>query len=226
MVTWGRVTPSTLVVLAVTAIIGCGSGESTDPVGDTTEPVSPAGAATSGDTADVEVVGIAPPPDEGSPSVIILEPHAPSDVPIPTEPAEMDQFGRDFIPRLLLVRQGQPVVFLNSEDDLHTVHVSDEDGTSLFNVAMPIRGGRHDHTFTELGDYAISCDAHQEMSATIIVLDTPYAVIADRDGAFAIPDVPAGTYTVILRRNTQRHEQVVEVEPGRNELTLAFPASS
>ena len=163
-------------------------------------------------------------PAEGAPSIVILRPEFPVDVPVPTEPAVMDQFGRDFVPRQLLVRLGQPVLFLNSEDDLHTVHLKDEDGTSLFNVAMPVRGGSHETLLAEAGDYAVSCEAHQEMSATIFVLTTPYAAIADRKGVFSIPDVAFGRYTLILRRGPQWHEQSIEITAESAELALDFPA--
>jgi len=214
-----RIVPLVVVtVLAGLAGAGCGSGQAPDSA---PEAVSPAtddpSAATLGD-----VVGTAPTPANGSPSMVILYPHTPTDVPVPTEPAEMDQLGRTFIPRLLLVRLGQPVLFKNSEDDLHTVHVKDEEGTSLFNVAMPIQGGLHDHLFDAAGDYAVSCEAHQEMAATIFVLTTPYAVVADRGGSFSISGVPAGSYDLVLRRAGQRHEQVIEIVAGRNELTVAF----
>ena len=179
-----------------------------------------------GDGASIDIAGQAPPPAEGAPSVIILYPEIASEVPVPTEPAIMDQFGRDFIPHLMLTRLGQPVLFKNSEDDLHTVHVSDENGHSLFNVAMPIRGGRHNYMFTEAGDYVISCDVHQEMSATILVLTTPYSAIADRSGIFSIPNVATGRYTLVLRRGEQRHEEPIKIAADQEELVLDFPTGS
>lgn len=213
-----------LVTATVLASAGCGSGPAPDPPLEL-DAVSPATVVDRG-AGSGAVVGTAPIPSQGSPSVVILYPHTPTDVPVPTEPAEMDQLGRAFIPRLLIVRQGQPVLFINSEDDLHTVHVKDERGTSLFNVAMPYLGGLHDHLFEAAGDYAVSCEAHQEMSATILVLTTPYAVVADRDGRFAISDLPTGSYDLVLRRADERHEQAIEIVTGQNELTLAFPADS
>ena len=215
----GRMARGLLLLLATVAGGAC-----------TTEPRSEAAPPADADRMDrsdavlVDVTGRAPPPADGAPAVVILRSDEPSDVPVPTEPAVMDQFGRDFIPRLLLVRLGQPVLFKNSEDDLHTVHVSDEDGRSLFNVAMPIRGGRYGHFFDEAGDYAVSCDAHQEMSATILVLTTPYAAIADRDGRFTIPRVAEGEYTVVLRQGGKRHESPVEIVPGGPALNLIFPS--
>lgn len=177
-----------------------------------------------GQDRTADIVGQAPAASQGTPSVIILEPHSSIDVPLPSAPVEMDQFGRDFIPRLLVVRAGQHVLFKNSEDELHTVHVQDSSGESLFNVAMPIQGGEHDHMFGQAGDYAVSCNAHQEMHATILVVETPYSVVADRDGAFSLSGVVPGTYNLTLRRGHERHEQVIDVVSGSNELTLDFPS--
>ena len=172
------------------------------------------------------IIGRAPEAAGGTRAVVILEPREPRDVPLPTEPVEMDQFGRDFIPRLIVVRAGQPVLFKNSEDELHTVHVQDGKGLSLFNVAMPIQGGEHDHTFDDAGDYAVSCNAHQEMHATIVVVESPYAVVADRDGTFTLSEMPPGSYDVTLRQGNQQHTQLVEILAGTNELQLDFPSTS
>ncbi len=219
------VAPWILLAIVAGTGVGCSGGSQPEVAGHASSPADadPPGA---GGRATVDVGGRAPTPAEGAPSIIILYPETPSDVPIPTEPAVMDQLGRDFIPRQLLVRLGQPVLFKNSEDDLHTVHVKDPDGTSLFNVAMPIRGGLHETLLDEAGDYAVSCEAHQEMSATIFVLTTPYAAIADRDGIFSIPDVAIGRYTLILRRGEERSEQLIEITADQDSLQLAFPPRS
>ena len=177
-------------------------------------------------TLTAEVVGQAPEASRGTRSVVILEPRVPLNVPLPTEPVEMDQFGRDFIPRLIVVRAGQQVLFKNSEDELHTVHVKDGEGLSLFNVAMPIQGGEHDHTFDDAGDYAVSCNAHQEMHATIVVVESPYAVVADRDGTFTLPEMPPGSYEATLRQGNRQHKQLVDIVAGTNELELDFPSAS
>jgi plastocyanin len=191
-----------------------------------TDPVESQTTSDFRQTLTAEVVGQAPEASRGTRSVVILEPREPLNVPLPTEPVEMDQFGRDFIPRLIVVRAGQQVLFKNSEDELHTVHVKDGEGLSLFNVAMPIQGGEHDHTFDDAGDYAVSCNAHQEMHATIVVVESPYAVVADRDGTFTLSEMPPGSYEVTLRQGDRQHKQFVEIVAGRNELQLDFPSAS
>lgn len=212
-------------LLSIGLILGllgtaCAPAAQPEPLDVVKSPIGP--AAVQSLTADI--VGQAPAASQGTSSVVILDPHTSIDVPLPSAPVEMDQFGRDFIPRLLVVRAGQHVLFKNSEDELHTVHVQDSGGESLFNVAMPIQGGEHDHMFGQAGDYAVSCNAHQEMHATILVVETPYSVVADRDGEFSLSGVVPGTYDVTLRRGNERHEQVIEVVAGSNELTLGFPS--
>ena len=64
------------------------------------------------------------------------------------------------------------------------------------------------------------CNTHTEMFADILVVDTPYAVVADRDGAFTLPDVIPGTYTVTMLNGENRRDREVEIVAGRNELDL------
>lgn len=206
-----------LTALAAAALALVAFGCSTEPVASTPpRERAPAEAAPS-----QPVTGKAPPATGGFPAVIILEPQSLSDVPVPTEPALMDQFGRTFLPSLLLVREGQPVHFQNSEDELHNVHVVDtRTGSTVFNVAMPILGGSYDHTFERAGTYDVSCNVHPEMAATILVTSTPYAVVADHDGSFSLPDVPPGSYNLTMRHGARRIERVVEVGGPRTELIL------
>ena len=76
--------PVVLTAAVVLALTGwaCSSG-ATDMAPDTD---APAPATDVGQPDSAEVSGQAPRPKEGSPSVIILEPHIPSDVPVPDEP--------------------------------------------------------------------------------------------------------------------------------------------
>ena len=156
--------------------------------------------------------------------IVTLEPHAPLDMPLPAGPAEMDQYGRTFIPRLLVVREGQTVRFKNSENELHNVNVTDEGGVTIFNVAMPILGGTFDHRFDRAGDYAIRCNVHQEMAATISVTSSPFAAVADREGRFTLSGVPYGAYDLVVRRGAEREARVVEVAAPRTEIVDEAPA--
>ena len=188
------------------------------------EPLAPTASATPAeaeptDSGLAQLVGMAPPANGAVVSIILLDPHAEIDVPLPDELPVLDQYGRAFNPGFLLVRSGQTVRFTNSEDDLHTVHVKDSAGESVFNIAT-LFGSSYEFTFDQEDSYDVICNTHTEMFANILVVDTPYAVVADRDGAFTLPDVIPGTYTVTMLNGENRREREVEIVAGRNELDL------
>ena len=199
-------------VLVLAGAIAAACGGAVPTVADVPAP-EPAAAGTS------EVTGRMQPRGGGPMAVVTLDPHAPLEVPLPAEPAEMDQYGRAFIPRLVVVREGQTVRFINSENDLHNVHVIDERGESLFNVGMPIVGGTYEHVFERAGDYRVGCNIHQQMSATVRVTASPFIAVADRDGSFAISGVPYGVYDVEVRRGPERVTRVVEIDGPHTDLS-------
>ena len=132
----------------------------------------------------------------------------------------MDQQGLAFVPGLLLVRQGQPIVFRNSEDVLHNVRVQETGKAQpVFNVAT-IPGNSYTHTFERPGFYSVGCDVHETMHADILVTSTPYAVVADDDGHFTLSDVTPGSYKLTVYLGARRIERLVHVTSSRTELVV------
>lgn len=153
-------------------------------------------------------------------AIVTLEPTAPLDVPLPTEPAVMDQYGLAFNPDLLLVRVGQRVEFRSSEDVLHNVRVAESaTNETVFNVATPPNQA-YTHVFEKPGYYDVTCDVHPAMRASVFVASTPYAGLADDQGAFAFANVERGAYKATALAGGRRIEQVVEVAGARTELNL------
>ena len=162
----------------------------------------------------------------GDVAAVFLDPHGPVEAMSPSEVAVMDQFGRDFIPHLLVVQEGQIVQFRNSEDELHNVHVIDSTGTTLINVAMPILGGTYHHAFEQVGDYNITCNVHQEMAARILVTSSPFFVVSDRDGRFSVSGIPRGAYTLTVRNRGKQLQRVVEISGGETEMNVDLAEAS
>jgi hypothetical protein len=132
----------------------------------------------------------------------------------------MDQFGKQFVPALLMVRVGQPVEFRNSEDTPHNVYAKrSRSGAEVFNVSTdPYQ--RYVHTFEQPGAYDISCDIHLGMQATVVATTSPYAVLVDEQGTFTIPDVPPGPYRLIASDAGGATERTIDVSGARVEVTL------
>ena len=81
-------------------------------------------------------------------------------------------------------------------------------------------GSSYEFTFDRAASYAVECNTHTEMAADILVVSSPYAVLADSDGVFTMSDVIPGTYTVTMLNGEDRLEQEIDIVAGRNELDL------
>jgi len=124
-------------------------------------------------------------------AVIWLE--APVDGHGPSHRAVLDQRNLTFEPRVLAIRTGTTVDLPNSDRVFHNVF-SFHDG-KRFDLGMYPVGTSKRVTFDRPGLVRVFCNIHPAMAAYIMVVDTPYFAVSDRDGRFSIPSVPRGHYT-------------------------------
>jgi hypothetical protein len=132
--------------------------------------------------------------------------------PRPVLGAAVDQVGCRYTPHVQAVTVGTALEVLNNDAVLHNVHGTLEGGGSpvtVFNVAMPFKGGKSPQVLRRPGPIKLRCDAgHTWMNAYVYVFDHPYFAVTDGKGRFAIKDVPAGKYTV-----EYWHEPVADKQP-------------
>jgi plastocyanin len=150
-------------------------------------------------------------------SVVSLEPAVAREHALPEGPAVLDQYGKAFVPDLLVVRVGQPVEFRNSEDVDHNVAVArSPTGTKIFDTSTSAYE-KYVHTFDRAGRYDVSCDVHPGMRATIIAATTPYVTVVDGSGRFRFADLEPGPYTLAVS-GTRSLERKLEVTGGEMDL--------
>ena len=123
---------------------------------------------------------------------------------------EIRQQHKRFDPHVLPVPVGSRVAFPNLDPFFHNVF-SMFDG-KRFDLGLYEAGGSHSVTFDRVGICYIFCNIHPEMSAVVVVLDTPYYAVSNRTGQFSIPNVPEGQYLVVVW-----HER------GKPQTANAFP---
>lgn len=122
-----------------------------------------------------------------------------------------DQREKVFIPHVLPVLRGTTVQITNGDPFLHNVHLYRGKDT-VINIALPFQDQVIPYKFDEAGIYGVSCDAHPEMSAFIVVLDSPYFATPATDGSYEMTGVPSGEYTLVVRdlnRDTESKSVVV-----------------
>lgn len=124
--------------------------------------------------------------------VVYLERISQEPVALPKNPVVLDQVNLTFLPHVLPVSVGTTVAFPNSDEVRHNVFSPSP--AKRFNLGTYPRGMTKFVTFDKPGEVALLCNVHAEMSAYVIVLETPHYALTDRAGNFTIPNVPPGNY--------------------------------
>ncbi len=148
--------------------------------------------------------------------IYLKEGLAPGDYPLPAEAVTLEQRGCDYLPRVLALRAGQTLLVRNGDPALHNVHALGL-GANAFNFAMPPGSPPVEKRFGEEQiPVTISCDVHPWMRAFAAVLANPFFAVTKSDGAFALRDLPAGTYTLeAWHERLGRFTQTVAVQEGQ-----------
>ena len=107
----------------------------------------------------------------------------------------MEQRGERFLPHVLPVTAGSEVRFPNSDGIYHNVFSLS--GARTFDLGRYPPGTSKSVTFGRPGIVQVFCHIHSDMSAIVLVLDSPAYAVPDADGRFVIRGVPPGEYTLV-----------------------------
>lgn len=122
----------------------------------------------------------------------------------PKTPVVLDQVNLTFVPHVLPVLAGTTVSFPNSDEVRHNVF--SPSAAKRFNLGTYPKGVSRQITFDKPGEVALLCNVHAEMSAYVLVLETPYFTVSSKDGSYSLKNLPPGKYTV-----TAWHERLKSV---------------
>jgi plastocyanin len=116
--------------------------------------------------------------------------------PVPDAEVVIDQAGCVYSPRVVGVRAGQNIKFLNSDPVLHNVR-SVGAGNPVWNELMPLQGQDLIKVFRRPEVMVQTrCDVHPWMVAHIGVIAHPWFAVTDAKGVFRLEGVPEGEYVV------------------------------
>lgn len=105
------------------------------------------------------------------------------------------QRDRTILPNVTVVQTGAEIDFPNGDKVFHNLFsLSDP---KRFNLGRYPPGDSRQVTFERPGVVRMFCDIHSEMSATIVVVDTPYFGKPDAAGRYRITGVPEGRHTLV-----------------------------
>jgi plastocyanin len=115
-------------------------------------------------------------------------------LPLGRRTAVMDQKNRMFVPHVLPVQTGTSVQFPNSDDVRH--HVYSFSPAKPFQLPLYKGTPANPMLFDRAGVVTLGCNIHDQMSAFIIVVDTPFFEKTVANGRAVLRDIDAGRYTL------------------------------
>ena len=113
-----------------------------------------------------------------------------------------------------LAHPGDHIAIRSEDTVLHTLRIAGK-GRALANVPV-LAGVPRVIDAPEPGVYELSCENHPRETATLVVVDHPYAVVSDAGGHFEIHGIPAGRRTLaVYAAGSAPSHRTVEVSVRR-----------
>jgi hypothetical protein len=147
---------------------------------------------------------------------------------VPVDPQKLniiENTGCRYAPRILAMQKGERLRVRNNDPKLHIPHSYLNEKT-VFMLSLPFKNTILDATqkIRDAGILKLVCDTHAWMLGYVYVFDHPFFAVTDDRGAFSIPNVPAGTYTLKAWHEDAgvRSQKIVVSESGEVHLNIQF----
>lgn len=124
--------------------------------------------------------------------VVFLESTQAKQLAKPAVGAEIAQASKQFAPRVLIVPVGTAVSFPNRDTVRH--HVYSFSPNKTFELKLYTGTAASPVIFDKPGIAVLGCNIHDNMSAWVVVVETPFFAQGDAKGIVTLKDVPAGSY--------------------------------
>ncbi len=142
------------------------------------------------------------------------------------QPSEgnLDQVNCIFVPHVQVLPVASKLKISSSDPVLHNSHGFNEDGSTAFNIAVPVIGMEMPTIIKQTGVIKLRCDAgHTWMSAYVVGVDHPYYAKTDADGNFTIENVPPGEYEIeVWQEWLGKHRERVTVKEGEEPVVITL----
>lgn len=124
-------------------------------------------------------------------AVVSLVPVARGSLP-PPKSASIQQVNKTFVPHVTVVQTGAAVEFPNADTVRH--HVYSFSPAKVFELKLYSGKPVRPVVFDRPGVVVLGCNIHDQMSAYVLVVDTPWSGVSDGEGVARLADVPPGDY--------------------------------
>ena len=146
-------------------------------------------------------------------TVIYLQPRGDRKLRAPDVKVPIAMNARQFSPHVRVVSLGSTVEYPNQDPFSHNIFSTA--AGAAFDLGTYPGGTTRSVTFRKTGAFPIYCNIHSGMTAYVVVVSTPYRVLAGADGRWTLPGVAAGSYDLhVWHERAPELVQPLEVPPA------------
>lgn len=128
----------------------------------------------------------------GIANVVVMIDVKDAEVKLREEPVVVDQRSCRFEPHVQVVRVGETVRFLNSDNTNHNVHTYPKKNKQVNNNVAA--GSNYEQMLDKEENIKVGCDIHPWMGGYVVVTKSSHFAVSGPDGSFKIEGLPAGDY--------------------------------
>jgi len=131
--------------------------------------------------------------------------------------------GCRYTPHVMAFHLGEKLKVKNNDPKLHIPHGYLGERT-VFNLSLPFKNTTVEATsrIRQAGMMKVVCDTHAWMLGFIHVFDHPFFAVTNDQGAFSIPDLPAGNYVLKAWHEDGGTKSQEITVPESGEIRIAF----
>jgi len=142
----------------------------------------------------------------------------------PAVPVALNQKGCWFEPRVVGMQSGQMLTVSNSDPVTHNVHPRPQANREWNQSQAPGEPPINRRFMHPEVMIRVKCNIHSWMHAWIGVVDHPYFAVTGSDGAFELPNLPPGAYTIEAWQEKlgSQTQQITVAQSGKAVVDFTF----
>jgi plastocyanin len=152
--------------------------------------------------------------------VVYISAGAP-DEPAPSTAAVLTQKGCHYIPHLLAFQVNQELKIMNEDQTSHNIHPLPKLNRE-WNKSQPPGTPPISEKYDKPEIFPVKCNVHPWMHGTFAVLKNSHYAVTGDGGAFSLPNLPPGKYTVTAYHESYGEQSQEIVISGAETKTINF----
>jgi len=127
---------------------------------------------------------------------------------------------KQFAPQAIVIPVGATVDFPNDDAIYHNIF--SVSAPNQFDLGLYKSGASESKTFSSPGEVKLFCNVHPQMTGTILVVQTPYYTLTDKEGNFSFSNVAPGVYDIKAYSEEGQTSQKIDIRQNSLKVILTI----